>query len=257
MENGINLHQKVVLIAGPMTTTLSSIVMSLTRLGADCVVLDPDKSVASAFANQINDAREINDKYGRAMVIQGDFKTSDQVKDAVGKAAQTFGGLDIYIDALMIQQPTPMKFDGNIESFDGLIEKHLKLPLMLTQSVMAYLKSRKKGRVIYMLNESPVAKIKEDIVAQAVRSGLIQFSQALAKQASEFNVTVNSMAVALTEEYILAHDPESKSIKEAMEKMKAVDPSLKITEADKISQTIAFLVSPMGATMNGQKFTLS
>ncbi|QDK36486.1 SDR family NAD(P)-dependent oxidoreductase [Bdellovibrio sp. NC01] len=257
MENGLNLHQRVALIAGPMTTTVSSIVMSLTRLGADCVILDTDKSVASAFTNQINDQREINDKYGRAMVIQGEFKTPEQVKDAVGRAAQTFGGLDIYIDALMIQQPTPMKFDGSIENFDGLIDKHLKLPMMLTQSVMAYLKSRKKGRVVYLLNESPVAKIKEDIAAQAVRSGLVQFAQALAKQTSEFNVTVNAMTVALTEEYILAHDPESKSIKEAMEKMKAIDPSLKITEADKISQTIAFMVSPMGATMNGQKFALS
>ncbi len=257
MDNGLNLHQRVALISGPMTTTVSSIVLTLTRLGADCVILDPDKSVASAFTNQINDAREINDKYGRAMVIQGEFKTPEQIKDTVGRAAQTFGGLDIYIDALMIQQPSPMKFDGTIENFDTLIEKHLKLPLMITQSVMAYLKSRKKGRVIFLMNESPVAKIKEDLVAQAVRSGLVQFTQALAKQTSEFNVTVNSLSVALTEEYILAHDPESKSIKEAMEKMKTIDPSLKITEADKISQTIAFLVSPMGATMNGQKFALS
>ncbi|HWU43759.1 MAG TPA: SDR family oxidoreductase [Bdellovibrio sp.] len=251
------MHQRVALISGPMTTTTSGIVMGLTRLGADCVILDPDKTVASAFTNQINDAREINDKYGRALVLQGELKTADQIKDAVGKAAQTFGGLDIYIDAMMIQKPTPMKFDGNVENFDGLIDRHLKLPLMLTQAVMAYLKSRKKGRVIYLLNESPVTKIKEDVLAQAARSGLINFAQALAKLASEFNVTVNALSVALTEEYVLSHDPESKSIKEAIEKMKTLDPSLKITEADKISQTIAFLVSPMGATMNGQKFLLS
>jgi 2-hydroxycyclohexanecarboxyl-CoA dehydrogenase len=257
MENVLNLHQRVILIAGPMSSTISSLVGNLTRLGADCVILDPDKSVASAFTNQINDAREVNDKYGRAMTIQGDFKTIAEVKDAVGKAAQTFGGLDVYIDALMIQKPTPMKFDGNVEDFDMLIEKHLRLPMMLTQSVMAYLKSRKKGRVIYLLNESPVAKIKEDVGAQAIRTGLVQFAQALAKQTSEFNVTVNSLSIALTEEYILEHDPEAKSIKEAMEKMKAIDPSLKITEADKVSQTISFLVSPMGATLNGQNFSLS
>ena len=68
---------------------------------------------------------------------------------------------------------------------------------------------------------------------------------------------MNSLSIALTEEYILEHDPEAKSIKEAMEKMKSIDPSLKITEADKVSQTISFLVSPMGATLNGQNFSLS
>lgn len=257
MENVLNLHQRVILIAGPMSSTISSLVSNLTRLGADCVILDPDKSVASPFINQINDAREVNDKYGRVMTIQGDFKTIADVKDAVGKAAQTFGGLDVYIDALMIQKPTPMKFDGNVEDYDALIEKHLKLPMILTQSVMAYLKSRKKGRVIYLLNESPVGRIKEDVGAQAIRTGLVQFAKALAKQTSEFNVTVNSLSIALTEEYVLEHNAEAKSIKEAMEKMKSIDPSLKITEADKVSQTISFLVSPLGATLNGQNFSLS
>lgn len=257
MDNSLNLHQRVAVIAGPMTTTVSSIVMTLTRMGADCVILDPDKTVASPFINQINDAREISDKYGRAMAIQTEMKTPEQIKDAVGKAATTFGGLDIYIDANMIQKPSPIRLDGGIDLVDDMLDRHLKIPLMLTQAVIGYLKSRKKGRIIYLLNDSPVAKIKEDVMAHGVRSGLIDFASALAKQTSEFNVTVNTLTVALTEEYILAHDPESKSIKEAMEKMKAIDPSLKITEADKISQTVAFLVSPMGATMNGQKFSLS
>ncbi|MNL08064.1 3-oxoacyl-[acyl-carrier-protein] reductase FabG [compost metagenome] len=257
MENSLNLHQRVALIAGPMSSTVSSIVMGLTRLGADCVLLDPDKTVASAFINQINDSREINDRYGRANVIQSPLKTQEDLKDAVGRAAQTFGGLDIYIDAFMIQQPTPINFEKMFDGLDNLLERSLKTPLMLTQNVLAYMKARKKGRVIFLMNESPSSKIKEDVLGTGVRSGLLQFASALAKQTADFNVTVNSMSVALTEEYILAHDPESKSIKEAMEKMKALDPSLKITEPDKISQTVSFLVSPMGATMNGQHFRLS
>ncbi|MFS4459329.1 SDR family NAD(P)-dependent oxidoreductase [Bdellovibrio sp. HCB2-146] len=257
MENSLNLHQRVALIAGPMSSTVSSIVMGLTRLGADCVLLDPDKTVAPAFINQINDSREINDRYGRANVIQNALKTQDDLKDAVGRAAQTFGGLDIYIDAFMIQQPTPISFDKMFDGLDGMLERNLKTPLMLTQNVLAYMKARKKGRVIFLMNESPSSKIKDDVLGTGVRSGLLQFASALSKQTADFNVTVNSMSVALTEEYILAHDPESKSIKEAMEKMKALDPSLKITEPDKISQTVSFLVSPMGATMNGQHFRLS
>ncbi len=231
--------------------------MSLTRLGADCVLLDPDKTVPSAFVNQINDTREINDKYGRATVIQASMETEDEVRDVVGRAAQTFGGVDVYIDAFMIQKPTPISFEKMYDGLDGLINRHLRLPLMFTQNVLAYMKNRKKGRVIFLLNESPSLKVKEDILGQAVRSGLVQFAAALSKQMSEFNVTVNALSVALTEEYILSHDLESKSIKEAMEKMKLIDPSLKITEPDKISQTIVFLVSSMGASMNGQNLRLS
>jgi NAD(P)-dependent dehydrogenase (short-subunit alcohol dehydrogenase family) len=157
----------------------------------------------------------------------------------------------------MIQQPTPMTIDMSFEGLDHLIDRHLKTSLYLTQGVLAFFKSRKRGRVLYLINDSPIAKAKEDIIGQAVRSGLIRYSAALAKQASEFNATVNTLAIALTEEYLMAHDPEAKTIKEAMEKAKLADPSLRITEPDKISQLVGFLVSPMGASVTGQTLTLS
>ncbi|HEY8271852.1 MAG TPA: SDR family oxidoreductase [Pseudobdellovibrionaceae bacterium] len=257
MEAGFNLHQRVALIAGPLSSTVSSIVMGLTRLGADCVILDPDKSVPQAFISQISDAREINDKFGRAAFIPADLTSKDQIKDLIGRASQVFGGLDMYIDALMIHQPTPMKIDEAIEGLDLMLDKHLKSSLYLTNGVLAFFKSRKRGRIIYLLNDSPVAKAKEDILVHAVRSGLMKFSSALAKQVGEFNITVNALSIALTEEYILAHEPGTNSIKEAMEKMKQLDPSLKITEPDKITQTVTFLVSPLGIAINGQTLNLS
>lgn len=257
MDAGFNLHQRVALIAGPLSSTVSSIVMGLTRLGADCVILDPDKSVPQAFINQINDAREINDKFGRAAFIPSDLTSKDQIKDLIGRASQTFGGLDIYIDALMIHQPTPMKIDEGIEGLDLMIDKHLKSSLYLTQGVLAFFKNRKRGRILYLLNDSPSVKAKEDVMVQAVRSGLIRFAAFLAKQVSEFNITANTLSIALTEEYILAHEPGTKSIKEALEKMKQADPALRITEPDKITQTVTFLVSPLGIAINGQLLNLS
>jgi 2-hydroxycyclohexanecarboxyl-CoA dehydrogenase len=259
-DAGFNLHQRVALIAGPMSSTVSSVVMSLTRLGADCIILDPDKSVHSAFVSQINDAREINDKFGRAAVLPTDFSNTASIKEIIGKASQVFGGLDMYIDALMVNKPTPLIVDGSLDGIEGLdvmLDRHLKSTLVLTQGVLAFFKSRKRGRIIYLLNDSPAGKIKDDVVVHAVRSGLVPFASALAKQVSEFNITVNTLSLALTEEYILAHDPESKSIKEAMDKMRTQDATLKITEPDKISQTVNFLVSPMGASMTGQHLKLS
>lgn len=257
MEPGFNLHQRVALIAGPLSSTVSSIVMGLTRLGADCVILDPDKSVPQAFINQINDAREVNDKFGRAAFLPSDLTSKDQIKDLIGRSSQVFGGLDMYIDALVINQPTPMKIEDPIEGLDAMFDKHLKSSLYLTQGVLAFFKSRKRGRIIYLLNDSPAAKAKEDVIVQAVRSGLKGFAASLAKQVSEFNITANALSIALTEEYILAHEPGCKSIKEALEKMKLADPTLRITEPDKITQTVSFLVSPLGLAINGQTLNLS
>lgn len=260
MSLSFSLHQRVALIAGPMSSTVSSVVMGLTRMGVDCVLLDPDQSIHHAFINQINDTREVHEKYGRAAVLPTDLTSAAVIKDTIGKASQVFGGLDMYIDALMINAPTPLKIDGTLDGVEGLdllLDKHLKSTLSLTQGVLAFFKSRKRGRIIYFLNDSPAGKIQEDVIVHAIRSGLVQFAAALAKQVAEYNVTVNALSLALTEEYLQAHDPDSKSIKEALEKIKTQDPTAKITEPDKISQTVNFLVSPLGASITGQHLKLS
>ncbi|MBK9323145.1 MAG: SDR family oxidoreductase [Bdellovibrionaceae bacterium] len=243
-----------------MSSTVASITMGLTRLGADCILLDPQNSVPQPFINQINDSREINDKFGRAAVIATDLSTAAVIKDVIGRASQVFGGLDIFIDAMVINHPTPLKIDGGIDGIEGLdlmLERHLKSTLVLTQGVLAFFKSRKRGRIIYLLNDPPPTKKKEDVLVCAVRSGLIPFAAALAKQINEANITVNTLSLALTEEYILGHDLDSKSIKEAMEKMKLQDSSLRITEPDKTSQVVSFLASTLGTSITGQHLSLS
>ncbi|MNS95261.1 hypothetical protein D3C72_1295130 [compost metagenome] len=68
---------------------------------------------------------------------------------------------------------------------------------------------------------------------------------------------MNVLSLGLTEEYILAQFPEATSIKEAVEKLKQRDPSLRITEPDKVTNTVTYLVSQYGAALNGQVISLT
>ncbi len=65
------------------------------------------------------------------------------------------------------------------------------------------------------------------------------------------------LKLGLTEEFILAQHPEAKSIKEAVEKMREKEPHLRITEPDKITNTVTYLVSQYGAAVAGQVISLS
>ena len=93
-----NLRERTALIVGPFNSTVQSLVMGLTQMGSDCVLLDFDNSASQRFCNQINDAREINPKFGRALGIKSPMKTADDIKDAVGSAAHAFGSVDLFID---------------------------------------------------------------------------------------------------------------------------------------------------------------
>jgi 3-oxoacyl-[acyl-carrier protein] reductase len=212
---------------------------------------------AQKFCQNVNDQREANDKLGRATAIETKLDSDIGIKDGLGKAAQTFGSIDIFIDAMMVNEPTPLPQSQDSYAWDTLLHQNLKISLMATQFVSHFLRGRKRGRMIYLLNQATVRGQPQDAMAAATRTGLIGMVKALGRQMQEFNVTVNCLSLGLTEEYLRGHFPDSPTIKEALEKMKQIEPGVRITEPDKISNGILFLCSSGGAAVTGQHIALT
>lgn len=248
----LNLRERTALIVGPFTTTVQGLIMGLTQVGCDCVLLSTDNSASQRFCNQVNDSREINPKFGRAISIQSPLKTEADVREAIGNAAHSFGSVDLYIDAQISHKLNKFKIGESIDYLDAEILENFKSSVMLTHAVLNFLKNRKRGRILYLMNEN----FNDPIVA-GTRGALVPFAQSLAKQVAEHNVTVNILKIGLTEEYLLTQYPNCGSIKEALLKMKEHEPHLRITEPDKITNTITYLVSQYGAALNGQTISLS
>lgn len=256
MEMSFQLRERTILLVSPLSSVAQSLIMGLTQLGADVVIVHKDVSGMTRYCNQINDSREINPKFGRALAVQADFTQKDSIRDAIGKAAHSFGSIDIYIDAQMTEGKTPVIFGDEDEGFEALAHQNLITPVMLTKSVLNFLKARKRGRILYLMSESSVRGSAQDTLGAAARTGLIGYAKCLSRQVVDFNITVNCLALGATEEYLLGHFTECSSIKEAQEKMRQVDPILKITEPDKVTATVAYLVSNMGSAVNGQLISL-
>lgn len=252
MDNSFNLSERTALIVGPFSSTVQSLVMGLTQMGSDCVLLDYDNAPSQRFCNQINDSREINPKYGRALGVKSPLKNPQDIKDAISSAASAFGSVDLFIDAQLNNRPNMYQIGGSLDYLDQEIHDNYKISVMLTHAVLNFLKSRKRGRILYLMNE-----VYPDPIVAGARGALVPFAKALAKQVAEHNITVNVLSLGLTEEYILSQFPESPSIKDALLKLKERDPSLRITEPDKVTNTVTYLVSQYGAALNGQVISLT
>lgn len=252
----LNLHQRTVVILGPVGPTIQNLVMNLTQNGADIALIDAQADKMQKFCSMVTDQREMNEKYGRATAIPVQWDNLASLKDALGKAAQTFGSIDIYIDAMAEARPTPMQIGSEIQGLETLIHQNLTVTLRATEYVANFLKGRKRGRIVYLLQDSMNRGVPVDAVATAARTGLIAFAKTMAKQLQDVNVTVNCLSLGLSEEYLLGHFPESPSIKDAFEKMKAIDPTLRISEPEKIANSIFYLCSPLGAAITGQHLVL-
>lgn len=255
MDAVLNLRERTILIAAPFSTTVQNLMMGLTQLGADVALVDKEAQQAQRFCNQINDQREINDRHGRAGAFNADFSNKDQVKDAVGRVAQTFGSVDVLVDAMGMDHPAMMTM--TTEEMPMFFQKHLQATMMITELALNFMKSKKRGRIIYLVNAATLRGQESDAMMAAARGGLVHYAQTMGRMWQDFNTTVNVLSPSLTEEYLLKHFPECSSIKEAQEKMKVLDPKLRLTDADRITSVVAFLASAQGAGVTGQVLTVS
>lgn len=252
------LRERTVVILGPIKTTMQNLVMGLTQEGADVAMIDADADKLQRFAQNVTDQREANSKLGRAAAISVNWSDDSSVKEAFSKAAQSFGSIDIYIDALSSSNPTPLKIgESHSSEIDQILNQNLATSLKATQTAAHFLKSRKKGRIIYFIENEMLNGNFQDAIATAGRTGLVYFSQTLARELLESNVTVNCLSLGLSEEYLLGHFPETNSLKEAVEKMKATNPKARIADPQKITQAVTFLCGPSGASVTGQNIILN
>jgi 3-oxoacyl-[acyl-carrier protein] reductase len=255
-EQNLNLRERTTVITGPLTNLTQNIASLFTQNGSDVVFIDKNVDACQRMAGVLNDQREINEKYGRASAVKCDFESAKSCHEALSQAAQIFGSIDIYIDTLFAPGLAPVKAENAIATFDELINSELKPSFYFAQQVVNYLKNRKRGRLIFLVPEGAANGSAMDTTHSLLRGGMMGFAKSLSHELVDQNTTTNVLCIGPTEEYLLQHFPGSISIKEALEKFKAINPSAKLVNSESVAGTLIYLCSAMGSAINGQTLTL-
>lgn len=266
IDASFKLSERTALLTGPCTTINQAIATKLTSLGCNVALVDRNIERASRFAEQLINAREINERFGRAVAIQADLSKSHHVQDAASRAAEAYGGLDIFIDGLMATDVREFRDPQALEDLDRLMDVNLRSPLMMTHAVLKFLEGRKRGRIIYLQHDIMRVGLERNGVLAATRGGLMDFTKVLASEVAVSNVTVNIVSVGISEEFLLQQTAQpgaqgargagaatpTVSINEAMAKLKQSFPRATMVDPDKVANMIAFLASPLAAGVTGQ-----
>ena len=255
MSAELKLKEKTILVTGPLTRWAQALAHKTTQLGGDVVFVDKNVDMANRFANQLMEAREINDKFGRAAAVASDLSSDKSIKDAVSRAAEFFGGLDILVDGLVV----PGKPKGFLETTDmqaltNQMNESLVKTLSVTQAMLPFLTSRKKGRVVYVVPNAWTIVNGYSSIAVA-RGGLLQLAETLSKEFAEHQTTFNCVDVGLTEEFLLQATPEATPLK-ALAELRKTQPQAQLSDPDKIADVLVFAVSSLSQGVTGQMLRL-
>ena len=180
------LNGKVALVTGGSRGIGAAIAKRLAADGAN-VAITYAKDAASASAV----VKAIEAGGGKAIAIQADAASVDEVKRAVAKTVEALGGIDVLVNNAGTAIPKPFE-ETTLEEMDRMININVRGVFATTQEALKHMKEG--GRIIMIGSCVGERVLAPGLVAYSATKGAVKmFTQGLSREVGPRGITVNNV----------------------------------------------------------------
>ena len=239
----MGLEGRVALVTGASRGIGRAIALALAREGADVAVNFRQRGQA---ADEVVAA--IAGLGRKAIAVQADVRSADQVKAMVERVRAELGGPDILVNNAGIVRDKPLAFMSEDE-WDEVVDTSLKGAFLCTKAVARPMSRARWGRIINISSDAALLGDAQRANYCAAKAGLLGLTRAAARELAPHGVTVNAIAPGIIATDMTAGMPEvrRKALLEAI-------PLRRFGEAGDVAALAAFLAGDGGAYITGQVF---
>jgi 3-oxoacyl-[acyl-carrier protein] reductase len=188
----MRLKDKKAIITGAGRGIGRAVAIAFAKEGADVLV---NYQSNDAAANEVVD---IITKMGRkAIAVKTDVSNYKDVQAMVERAVNELGGVDIMVNNAGISQPA-LLLNMTEESWDRIIDIHLKGTFNGTQAAARYMKDKKWGRIINVISTAGLFGTVGQINYASAKGGIISFTKSAARELGRYNINVNVICPGVT-----------------------------------------------------------
>jgi NAD(P)-dependent dehydrogenase (short-subunit alcohol dehydrogenase family) len=180
------LSGKVALVTGASRGIGQAIARAFSREGADCVITGRRQETLEAVARDFP-ARPIACHAGRA----------DQIAALADNVLREYGRVDILVNNAATNIAQGPSLAVTDEQFDKMIDINLKSALRLIRRIAPGMCERNAGSIINIASEAGLRPLREAMVYNVTKAGLIMMTQSLALELGPRGVRVNAIAPGL------------------------------------------------------------
>ena len=126
----------------------------------------------------------------KPLLISGDLCSAEFAKNAIEKAANSLGEIDILINNAGVAQSTKIE-DISEEEYDKIMDTNVKAPFMLCKAALPYLKKTENATIINIASVTAHKGYPMQSIYTASKHALIGFSKSLAKEVYKDGVRVH------------------------------------------------------------------
>src|SRR5436190_8843794 len=148
MLNMSSFQNKTIFITGSSRGIGKAIALRLAKEGANIVVaaktVEEDPRLGGTIYSA---AKEIEAAGGKALPVQLDVRNEEQIKKAIEKAVETFGGIDILVNnASAIQLSNTEQTEA--KRFDLMFDINVRGTFLITRYCIPYLKKSSNPHIL-------------------------------------------------------------------------------------------------------------
>ncbi len=195
-----DLQGQVALVTGAARGLGRAISLALAHAGADVALGFRDVSLGGELV------REIEGLGRRALPLQMDISSMEQIFSAVDETVTRFGKLDILVNNAGIA-PENLAENVREQDFDATLAVNLKGTFFVSQAAGRVMIRQKHGRIINMSSQAGFAALPGESVYCMTKAAIAHLTKCLAVEWGRHGITVNAVAPTFirtpgTEEYL-------------------------------------------------------
>ena len=188
----MRLKDKKAIVTGAGRGIGRAVALAFAREGADVVVNYQSNDAAA------KETVEAIQALGRkAIPVKTDVSNYGDVKAMVDRALKEFGGLDILVNNAGLSKPS-MLLDMPEESWDRVVNIHLKGTFNCTQWAARHMKERKAGRIINVISTAGLFGTVGQINYASAKAGIIGFTKSASRELGRYGINVNAICPGVT-----------------------------------------------------------